>query len=504
MENLRSGVHLLKLSTAVLVIVLLTLTISSPASAQLAHPDLDALPACAFTQSAAPEIPGLHVGAVIVDLATSAGCTENLDQPMHIASVPKIFVAGAFLLEVARGNLSFDTTMVFSADYYMGGRNACLDGNVIGQRFTYGYLSDIMISCSDNSATWMLMDAMGWETVQAYIDSLDISGIGEVIPYSEVDRLKLTYLDARWADVPRGLASQYLRMRNTSGLVPRYFDSAPDYSREQRIEASAYYFARYTYNTATPRAIAQYILKLRDDLQRPGNPEWDAAYWLFNTMILTQRQFSTQAFPGTVFIGAKNGFDTGLRAEVNVLFPVLYTLEPSAIALIFTRQTDITERDFDQLGPTSSTSGTLTDYLTALSPRIVEILNMNTERPRLSPDTMLSTLVINYQTPILNCTGNETLFDIEVCWSNLSPSNFRVGNVLGTGMIFRNLVQQTHRLTFIYTAPDGRRFSYQWTVAERDQTHVFWYHTTDMAGTWRIDIYKNLQRIRSEEAVVGE
>lgn len=502
MENLRLVFSLLKISIVTLVIALLMLTAPSSTSAQLAQPDLDALPPCAFTQTAASDIPGLQVGAVIVDLATSEGCAENLDQPMHIASVPKLFIAGAFLLEVARGNLSFDTTMAFSADYYMGGRNACLDGNVIGQRFTYGYLSDIMISCSDNSATWMLMDVVGWDTVQAYIDSLGIPGIGTVIPYSEVDRLKLTHLDARWENVPRGLASQYMRMRNTGGLVPRYFASAPDYSREQRIEASAYYFANYSYNTATPRAIAQYILKLRDDLQRPGTPEWNAAYWLFNTMILTQRQFSTQAFPGTVFIGAKNGFDTGLRAEVNVVFPVLYTLEPAVIALVFTQQTDVGERDFDQLGPTSST--TLTDYLTGLSPRIVGVLNMTTERPSLSPDTMLATLVVNYETPIRNCTGNESLFDIENCWLSLLPPNFRVGNVIGTGMIFRNLVQQTHRLTFIYTAPDGRRFSYQWTVAERDQTHVFWFHTSDMAGTWRIDIYKNLQRIRAEEFVVGE
>lgn len=496
MQNLRLG-----FLSLILLVLLSLYTPPPPLLAQSTAPDLDVLPSCAFTQTA-QDVPGLTVGAVIVDLVRGTGCAENLDQPMHIASVPKVFIAGAFLLEVARGNLSFDNTMVFSESYYMGGRNACLDNNMIGQRLTYGYLSDIMISCSDNSATWMMMDVLGWETVQTYIDSLGIPGIGTVIPYSEVDRLKLTYLDERWANVPRGLASQYLRTRSTNGLVPRYFAQAPDYSREQRIAASAYYFETYTYNTATPRAIAQYILKMRDDLQRPGTPEWDVAYWFFNTLILTQRQFSTQAFPGTVFIGAKNGFDTGLRAEVSVIFPVLYTLDPSALVLVFTRETEVAERDFDQLGPTSST--TLTEYLTKLSPRIAGVLNMSAQRPSLSRDTMLTSVVFNHQTAINNCANNESLFDIEICWASLLPANLRVGNVFGTGMIFRNLVQQTHRLTFIYTAPDGRQFSYQWTIAERDQTHVFWFHTPDMAGTWRVDIYKNLQRIYSDDVIVGE
>lgn len=480
-----------------------TLLFAVPLSAQPAAPtpvDLDALPACNFAAQA--PLPNLRVGAVIVDLYTGAGCADNLDTIMPIASVPKIFIAGAFLLEVARGNLSFDQTMIFTEEYLMGGRNACMTEDMVGAEVTYGYLSDIMISCSDNSATWMLMDILGWETVNAYVDSLGISGIGPIIPYAEVDRLKLTYLDERWANVPAGLAARFYRTRSTRGLVPQYFSSAPNYTREERIEANNHYFHTYNYNTATPRAIVEYILKLRADLYTFNTPESQAAYWLFNTMILTQRQFSAQAFPGTVYVGAKNGFDTGLRAEVNVLFPVLWTLDPAAVALVFVHQPVSDGTDFDDFGP--QLSGQLTDYLLELSPRIAAILYPADFPPVIVSSPTLSTVVFNRESWIEGCVQNSvTLLDIELCWRGLSQNRLTVGEQLGMGVILRNMAGQTQRFSLIYSAPDGRRFSYQYTVAERDETYLFWYHVPDIDGVWQVDFYQNLQRVYSGSVLVG-
>lgn len=469
-------------------------------SAQPADPDLAALAPCAFASRAGDDIANLDVGAVVLNLRTGTGCADDLDTTFHVASVPKLFVAATFLEKVARGELSFETAVIFSEDYYMGGSTACMTEAMIGTSVTYGYLSDIMISCSDNSATWMLMDIIGWQSVQAYITRLGIPGIGPVIPYSEVDRLKLIYLDERWANVPRGLAAQFYRERRTRGLVPQYFRSAPNYTREQRIAANNYYFETYFYNTITPRAMIAFLLKLRADVQQVGTVEAQTAWWLFNTMLLTQRQFSTQALPGTVFVGAKNGFDFGLRAEVNVLFPVLWTLDPEAFVVVFTQQRDLTGADFEAAGPTGRR---LSDYLRTLSADISTMLYPQDFPPTIVRSSVLTRVVFNYESWIENCVDDSvTINDIEACWLNLAPNRVRVGEQLGMGLILRGMAQQTQRLTFLYTAPDGRRFSYQYTIAERDDTYMFWFHVPDADGVWQVDIYLNLQRVHSSSVLV--
>lgn len=460
----------------------------------------DSLPACDFEQES------LQIAALVVDFASGNGCTQNLDTLMPIASVPKIFVAGAFLEQVALGNLAFETTMRFTADYFMGGRNSCLSQDMIGTSLTYGYLSDIMITCSDNSATWMLMDVMGWEAVQRYIDSLGIEGIGPVIPYSEVDRLKLISLDERWSNVPRGLASQFLRGRSTRGLVPDYFRSAPDYSREQRTAASEYYFRTYDYNTATPRAIAQYILKLRDDLLRAGTPESQVAYWLFNTLILTPRQFSVQALPGSVYVGAKNGFDTGLRAEMNVLFPSLWTLSPGGLVLVFAYQPEGNAVDADEFGRIMSEG--LTETLSELSPEITDVLYPAATTIGITASANLSLASFGNAAEIENCAqpqppSSATLAQIDGCWKGLANDiPYSVDDALGMGLILRYLDGRTHRFTFVYTAPDRTIYSYQWTVAERDDTHIYWVHPLNVAGEWQVDVYQNLARVYSGKIAV--
>jgi beta-lactamase class A len=472
--------------------------------------DLDALPPCDYAESL--DMPHLQLGALVLDFASGRGCTENLDTPYPIASVPKIFIAGAFLNQVARGNLSFDTTMTFTQAYYMGGRNACLTQEMVGNELSYGYLSDIMISCSDNSATWMLMDVLGWENVQAYVDSLGIDGIGEIIPYSEVDRLKLTFIDERWATVPRGMSAQFWRTRTAFGLVPDYFNRMPSYTPEQRMAANRAYFQEYSYNTATPRAIAEYLFKLRDDLVNVGTPESQVAYWLFNTMILTQRQYSAQALPGTVYVGAKNGFDFGLRAEVSLVFPSLFTLSPESMVIVFAYQDEVNPADFgvggDDFGRALSTN--LTRTLSDLSPQITRTLYGDSPAPL--PVTLsrtLPTIVLSSESALLDCApSSAALEQIALCWSRLasgSQPRVNTGDSLGVGLILRDLDMRTQRLTFVFTAPDGTAYSYQWTVAERDATYIYWLHPVSSAGVWTVDVYQNLTHVyaRTIPVLVG-
>ncbi|MCA9915665.1 MAG: hypothetical protein KC496_20060, partial [Anaerolineae bacterium] len=68
--------------------------VSAQTDADIGAIDLDSLPDCGFT--ARSGIPNMNVGAVVINFETGVGCVENLDRTFQIASVPKLFIAGAF------------------------------------------------------------------------------------------------------------------------------------------------------------------------------------------------------------------------------------------------------------------------------------------------------------------------------------------------------------------------------------------------------------------------
>lgn len=482
-----------------------------PSHAQTsALPALESLPPCHFT--AYTERDDLIIGAVVLNLETGAGCVQNLYSVFPIASVGKLFVAGALYQAVAEGRVSFETELVFSADYLMGGRDDCLTEEQVGLWFTIGYLGNIMIQCSDNVATWMLMDYLGWDTVSAYAQSLGISGIGEIIPYSEVDRLKLTFLDPRWANVPRHLASQFYRRRFSEderiieGLVPTYFDEQPRYTPQQLRDANARYLETYPYNTATPDAIARYLLKLRDDLLNGDEAAQLTARWTFNTMLLTQRMFSTQYMPGTVFVGSKNGFDLGYRAEVNITVNDLDSYLPQTLSFIAVRHRDVSLREI----PFRFRSVPTTDFLLALAPHLTQLLYPDanlSQPPPLVDDQRVRKAVINTEGVLNPCYQNflnyGTLNALQNCWRDI-PNIDRISRAekLGFGLILRNLHGQDVRLTLIFTLPDGTLRSYQMQRFFEDVTGVAWFEEVDMPGVWRLDVYFNLAPIFSAKFYV--
>lgn len=495
-----------------IILLLLFIFISSQlASFQSVHSqtprvNLNVLSTCNYLKAATIE--SLNVGAVVVDLNTGIGCADHLDQLFPVASVGKLFVLGAFLELVALGRVSFDDTILFTRDYWMGGRNACLSGEDIGRTLTLGFLSEIMISCSDNPATWMLMDVIGWETVQNYANRLNIAGIGPIIPYSEVDRLKLRFIDERWANVPRAMASRFYRRQQTDGLVPTFFDETPEYILQEVVDANQAYFETYEYNTITPRAMAEYLIKLRNDMSIVGSTEWQVATWFFNTMMLTQRQYSAQSIPGTIFVGAKNGTDFGMKAEVNVMFSTFETRFPQSIAVIFAHQTDFSS---PELQPPSNRSGVINDYLLELAPQIGEILYPNFVEPEIVSAATLNLVTVQPESQIQRCwsifqgTNFQAKEDLEACWRSLpKPDSLTTSESIGLGLVLHDLFEQDTRMSLVFTAPDRRQFSYQHYIFFEEDARVFWYHPLDVRGVWTIDIYLNLQHVFTQQVLVRE
>jgi len=481
------------------LLLLLSVTLLTPAQAQFTN--LDTLSNCNFSALAGRD--DIQVGAVILNLETGDGCTENLDMLFPVASVPKLFVLGAYLEKVSLNELSFTQQTVFTRDYWMGGRSDTLNESRIGDLVTLGELSEIMIARSDNAATWMLMDEMGWSSVQAYVDRLGIDGIGTVIPYSEVDRLKLEFLDEQWANVPNGIASRFYRRRIVDeDLVPTYFNSVPFMSDSDRRNINEQYFTTYDFNTITPRAMAEYIFWQRENLFTAPSSQATAARWFFNTMLLTQRQYSTQALPGTTIVGAKNGFDYGLRAEVNVTVPAVDAYAPQTIIIIFARQTDFSADDLQR--PSNSENGVLNQLLGELSVPISQTLYPSFIPPVVNRSENIVKMIFQTQEEVNTCwnpfaTSDFTQLNVlESCFNAmLDKTFFEVGDNLSLGLILRGLDGSDTRLVLIYTAPDGRQFSYQTQWFFTGDAGFTWNHPVDQAGIWTVDLYINLERVSS-------
>ena len=175
------AVIVVKIFRLPLLLSLLISVLSQVMPADAQSDFLDALPPCNFT-AAAPDA-NIIIGAVVYNIETGSGCAENLDEFFPVASVPKLFVAGALFDWILESDvIGFDTELTFSERYWMGGRGDCLNGAALNAPVTLGALGDFMIYCSDNAATWMLMDAMGWERVDSYINAMGISDVGQVIP----------------------------------------------------------------------------------------------------------------------------------------------------------------------------------------------------------------------------------------------------------------------------------------------------------------------------------
>jgi len=356
----------------------------------------------------------------------------------------------------------------------------------------------------------MIMDAIGWETVDAYTANLGIDGIGQVIPYSEVDRQKLVFLDPRWADVPISMASRFYRSEGTAGLET-YFDDMPHYSRRDEIEANALYFDTTDYNNATPRAVADYLLRLAADAPLDTD-EGQIARWLFGAMLLTQRQYTAQAMPGTVSVGAKNGFDTGLRAEVNVMFNDLPEQQrnPGAIALVFARQPDITARNVQP--PSNSDRGVINTYLLTLSPIISRMLYPDYTPPQLTNTPWLSSVTVNRKALMDSCWRPyeqrgyllEYRGQLEACWQGQGQSFLGENDSIGVGVVLQNLDGKDTRLTFTFTDSEGVQRSYQTQQFYRDSTAVYWYHPVEdgASGEWTVDVFLNRWRVFTDTITV--
>lgn len=129
----------------------------------------------AASQAAAiADASGMQVAVSVVDLASSDRDGHLADEPMVSASMIKLAIAYTFLEQVAAGVYSLDDYYTLQASDIVGGTGS-LGSFGAGAQVTYGQLVNKMISESDNTATNILIDAVGMNAVNSTAQKLELS-----------------------------------------------------------------------------------------------------------------------------------------------------------------------------------------------------------------------------------------------------------------------------------------------------------------------------------------
>ncbi|MCM3127493.1 serine hydrolase [Paenibacillus provencensis] len=119
---------------------------------------------------------GIRVTVSVVDLSVNAGNVGFLigsEEQYKSASTIKLAIACALLQMVDRGEICLEDQTVVRSEDVVGGSGS-LQQEVMPLRATIGRLARLMIAQSDNTATNVLIDVVGFERVRALLEGLGI------------------------------------------------------------------------------------------------------------------------------------------------------------------------------------------------------------------------------------------------------------------------------------------------------------------------------------------
>ncbi len=247
-----------------------------------------------------------YIAAEITDGALRIISQNNAGARMPIASSFKLYVLGTIAKQVASGTLTWDTRITISDDL-----RSLPSGDLryvaAGEQFPLEYVTERMISQSDNTATDHLIHAVGRENVEAMLATMGSSEPDRNIP--------LLYTREWFA----------MRMRFTS-------DQVGDYLAASVSERRAILQDEVDLIAAT----------LTEDEFWPGPAESDRLEWFATAGDLSRAVAYLQPYaaspemqpvanafslnPGVVyppddwtFVGFKEGYETGLKVMIWLL-----------------------------------------------------------------------------------------------------------------------------------------------------------------------------------------
>ncbi len=120
-----------------------------------------------------PESQG-KVGLYLVNLNTGESLGINENEPVNPASVIKVAVMAEAYMQSAQGKFKFSDKLILRQSHKVLGAGP-LFGSPNGKAFTIQYLVECMIHFSDNTATKMLIDFLGKDSINRSMKRLGLT-----------------------------------------------------------------------------------------------------------------------------------------------------------------------------------------------------------------------------------------------------------------------------------------------------------------------------------------
>jgi beta-lactamase class A len=126
--------------------------------------------------------PGTY-GIRVIDLTSNQEVNINATMPMNAASVNKLEILAALYHEQAAGRLHLDQTVTTGTTSIQDYGTGVIRYQPPGTRFTLGQLAQLLIEQSDNTASYLLAQAIGLSTIDALVASwgLDSTVVGQEV-----------------------------------------------------------------------------------------------------------------------------------------------------------------------------------------------------------------------------------------------------------------------------------------------------------------------------------
>jgi len=227
----------------------------------------DAVPFDALVASA-PEAPSLPLLAEIRDfpgrfamyarnLVTGGVVMHGSEEWLLAGPFMRLWPVALYLEKVARGLIDPEMELVFTEDFYRGGKD--LTPEVFDKSFKLSRLAALALLSANASAEEMLVSALGGSgPVNTFIESFMLEGMGRYLAPCEADRAHLRRLDPRFDDASCTALAVYLRNDDARGLVPVPFDTPPVFP-EDTIAAAHVAAMDAHENAATAKGIGEVL-----------------------------------------------------------------------------------------------------------------------------------------------------------------------------------------------------------------------------------------------------
>ena len=180
--------------------------------------------------------------SVFVDDLQGRTVEIGADETFETASTIKAYILAALYLQAGRGRASLDQTITYRPEHFVDG-SGMLRALGVGAALKVRDAATMMIICSDNIATNMVIDYLGLETINACIRELGFAHtvLHNPLHFDRYDRLGTTTprdYAALFARLARGalvspgasaemlsiFRSQHYNAMLTAGFPPYYLD----------------------------------------------------------------------------------------------------------------------------------------------------------------------------------------------------------------------------------------------------------------------------------------